>query len=314
MDIEKIRKLFLEHGFNVSVKNFCDINFRNDDFSGTYILYTSQEDPGLKYKGFVEDILLGLREKGATLIPDFKYFRAHHNKVFMEILRDASKLENIKNIKSYYFGTKDEFEYKKKEISLPAVIKNAEGATSSGVYLANAKNIDFIIKKVSFAGAFLPYLKNIVKKILKKPIYPVSLFRNKFIIQNYIEGLKGDFKILVYGEKYYVLERKNRKNDFRASGSGKFSLPEVANTELLNFAKNVFESFDVPFVSLDIAEKNGEFFLIEFQFVMFGTFTIEASSFHFKKVKEVWEKIDEKPDLEAVFCESVIKFIENYEQ
>jgi len=49
------------------------------------------------------------------------------------------------------------------------------------------------------------------------------LHRSKFIVQEFIPDLSNDWKVLVFWDKYYVLRRKNRPNDFRASGSGLFS-------------------------------------------------------------------------------------------
>ena len=42
-----------------------------------------------------------------------------------------------------------------------------------------------------------------------------SKYRKKFIVQNFIEDLSNDWKILVFGKKYYILCRETRKNDFR---------------------------------------------------------------------------------------------------
>jgi len=309
MDCQKISDLLRSAGFDVSIMNFCEIDFRKDDYSGTYILYTSQEDRDLKYKDFIEDILLGLKEKGAILIPEFKYFRSHHNKVFMEIVREISQLEEIKNIRSRFFGTFEEFEKFGKNISLPAVIKPASGAVSEGVSLINERNYKKIAKSVSFSFNLEYFIKNTVKKIINHHRLPKSLHRNKFITQNFVNGLSGDFKVLVYGEKYYVLERKNRKNDFRASGSGKLEFPLEVKKELLDFAERVYSKFYLPFISLDIAEKNGEFFLIEFQALMFGNYTLEKSEHYFAKEDGVWSKKQEGSVLEEEFCRSVVLYI-----
>lgn len=312
MDVEKVKSFLEEDGYTVEVRNFCDINFRKDDFEGVYVLYTSQEDPDLKYKSFIEDIILGLKEKGAILIPDFKYFRAHHNKVFMEILRDISTEESIKNISSQCFGTKEEFDKVKNNISWPKVLKSSEGSTSLGVSLVNEKNVDQKVKKTAFSFTFLPHIKDFIKKLIKRPRYPLSFYRNKFLVQNYVEGLSGDFKVLIYGDKYYILRRENRENDFRASGSGKFSWPESVSESLLNYAQKIYCSFNVPFISLDIGVKNKEYFLIEFQFVMFGTYTLEASDFFYTKHKDEWKKWNEISDLENVFAYSLKKHIEKH--
>ena len=93
---------------------------------------------------------------------------------------------------------------------------------------------------------------------------PRSKNRKKFIVQNFISGLDNDWKILIYGKYYYVMFRPNKKNDFRASGSGhdnyiygdKTPIPKG----LLTFAKSVYEYLNVPNISLDVAYNGEEFF------------------------------------------------------
>ena len=79
-----------------------------------------------------------------------------------------------------------------------------------------------------------------------------SYHRKKFIIQSFVPDLKDDWKVLVYNEKYYVLNRKIRKNDFRASGSNIFDFEKDPPEGLLEFSKNLYEEFDVPYASFDI--------------------------------------------------------------
>jgi len=69
--------------------------------------------------------------------------------------------------------------------------------------------------------------------------------------------------------------------------------------------------FNVPIISLDIGFDGKDFHLIEFQFLHFGTTTIEKAPFYFQKNKNIWEPIDGKSDLEKVYVDSVCDFIEN---
>lgn len=130
MDKIMLSKYFSELGYKVNYLNFSDINFGNETYKDKIFLYSSSEDINGYYKDYIEDLLLGLCLSGAILIPDFKYFRAHNNKVFMEILRDLSNLNDIKNIKSKYLGTLED------AISVIAnkddhfTIKTYSGATS----------------------------------------------------------------------------------------------------------------------------------------------------------------------------------------
>lgn len=310
MDKELLKSYFKEHGYNLEYMRVCDINFRDKDFRGKYLLINSSEDYNLYYKDFIEDLLLGLMYQGAILLPSFKFFRAHSNKVFMEILRDLSDIKSTKNISSSYYGTLEELT-ENNLVNGEYVIKPAIGAVSRGVSLAkDRKDIIKKVKKISRSRNIFLELWDLGRRIKHKGYMRESKHRKKFILQNFIEELKNDWKILIYGNKYYVLFRKNRDNDFRASGSGKFKFQNELPDGILNFAKNIFLDFDVPNLSIDVAFNGNEFFLIEFQALYFGTTTIEKSPFYFIEDNSKWVLKNEKSILEKEYVRSIIQYIE----
>ena len=151
-------------------------------------------------------------------------------------------------------------------------------------------------------------LKEYVKKALGK-YTPFSLHRNKFVIQNFIENLNGDFKVLIYGDKYYAISRANRKNDFRASGGGIIDFsPELPNG-IFDFAKKVFEALDTPYASLDIAYDGKRFYLIEFQCMHFGPLTVENSLRYYIFEDNKWKCVEAESIIEKVFVEAVFKYL-----
>ena len=314
-DIKLLKSSFEEFGLSVDIKHFFDITFRETDYNNTFVIYQSSEDRNLYYKSFIEDILLGLKLKGAVLIPKFEYFRAHHNKVFMEILRDISECNDIKKINSRYYGAYEEYLKDLSRYERGAyVLKLSDGAQSRNVRLLNNSNEKlYVPRKLTLTFNFYDYMVNKIKPLLKRK-YPNyrrrSDHRKKFIVQNFIKGLSGDYKILVFGEKYYVLSREVRKDDFRASGSGIFRFPKVAPEGLLNFAKILYNYFDSPFIALDIAQHEQSFYLLEFQFVSFGTYTLEKSKWYFREAQRGgWERFDETCVVEKEFAISVYDFI-----
>jgi len=220
MDVYRIKEELKSLGYIVEIKKFYEINFSNS-YENKIIIYQSTEDPGLKYKDYIEDILLGLKKVGAILIPGFDYFRAHHNKVFEEILRDVLKINEETNIYSKKYGTLEEFKEDIKNQEFPIIIKSSGGSRSRGVHKANnGKEAIKKIKRVSRTPT-LTNLRRAFKNIFEKGGYKtISNFRNKFIVQNYVPGLMGGYKILVYGDRYYVLERQNRKNRKEKSDFG----------------------------------------------------------------------------------------------
>jgi glutathione synthase/RimK-type ligase-like ATP-grasp enzyme len=329
-NLDRIKKLFNEFGFNVIYKKFTEVNFRSENYQNEFVLYQSSEDTLARYNSFIEDILFGINIQGGILIPKFEYFRAHDNKIFMEILRDLSLNKQIKNITSKYFGTYEEYFERMGELKINQsyVIKSAKGSGSLGVALINdEKSRIEIPKKLSASNDYIPFwhnlykltlqpfylpVKNIFVKRKKYDLLPISSFRNKFLIQNYITDIKNDYKILIFNDKYYVLFRNNRKGDFRASGSGNFIWIEEVSERLLDYAKEVFDSFKVPFASFDICYDENDCYLFEMQFIMFGSLTMEESKFYFKKTENGWTKDFEKPDIEKEAVISTVSYINKY--
>jgi glutathione synthase/RimK-type ligase-like ATP-grasp enzyme len=293
--------------------SFSQVDFRNlKNFQNKIILYSSSEDYNLLYKNYIEDIVYGLELEKLKVVPSYKYLKSHHNKVFMEILRDIFSYNSIKNIESKHFGTYEEITETIKSLNYPLILKSSFGSTSKGVTLIKNKS-DAInkIKKISSSFNFLNFFRDQIRFIKHKGYQRDSLNRNKFIVQNFIKGLDGDYKVLIFGDKYYVLKRGIKKNDYRASGSGIKSFSHSIPDGILDFSKSFFDILQSPFASLDICFDGNEFFLIEFQLLNFGTYTIEKSPFYFKKKSGKWKCFDKSSNLEEVFVESVNFYIKN---
>jgi glutathione synthase/RimK-type ligase-like ATP-grasp enzyme len=314
VDIDRLKSYFRNHNLELIVVPFSEIDFQNQNYNDQWVLYQSSEDPGLSYRSYIDDVVFGLYLQGAKLIPGFSRFKAHHNKHFMEILRDISIIPEIKNIHSERYGTYEDylkgFE-KVKEKTF--VLKLSSTSKSKGVFLLkNLKDKLNLPKKISRTFS-LKNLQYFIEKIKtgNNPLY-ISNNRNKFILQPFINGLNGDYRIVIYNDKYYVLYRKNRINDFRASGSMRFDYDIVLPEGLLDFSKKIFDGFDVPYIALDIGVKDKEFFVFEFQFLSFGQYTLEKSKFFYQLEEGGWEKINEEPDLEREITTSVTNYINKH--
>lgn len=313
-DLSKLKESLIELGYECQILSFKEvIGFTK--IKDSIFIYQSSEDRELFYKGYIQDILLYIKSKGGVVIPDFDCFNAHHNKLYQELILKSEKFEKVKVLKSNLFGTFEELQATSKgTFSYPCVVKGASGSTSKSVYLAsNHKELLERASLVSKTFNIYDFIRFSIKKLIKKGYIPESLHRKKFIIQEFIPGLEGDFKVLVFGNKYYVLQRFNRKNDFRASGSGKFKYPDFTPSNILDAAKEVFERFESPCISLDLALDNSSnnVFIIELQFLMFGTITLEKSTGYYfydtDSLQWVWK--EEKPELEKTYAIALNKFL-----
>lgn len=312
MNVSSIVGYFTSAGFDVQVLKFTDVDF-SKNWQGVPVLYTSSEDIGLLYKGFIEDVVLGLDAAGALLLPNYRYLRSHHNKLMMELLRYQLFPEEAKRLQTSFFGTFEELKSAENSRKWPKVLKAAYGAGSKQVVMAKGREeLLSLAKKISRSWSFGDVLRELRSRLIWRGYAPRSLNRTKFIVQNLVENLDGDFKVLRFGKRFYVLSRKNRKNDFRASGSGNFSreIPSSVNlTELLNYSKWASDIIGSPVCSLDVAFDGNDFHLIEFQCLNFGTLTAEFSDYCHVFSEGTWSKALGKCDLELVFCDSVMLYL-----
>lgn len=311
MDKPLLKKEFEKYNCSILFINYTDIDFRNRSFfENKVFLYTSSEDKNLFYKSYIEDIVLGLELCGAEVIPSYKYLRAHHNKTFMEIFRDISKFSGIKNIQSKHFGTFEEFRKIAFKLRYPLVLKSAFGATSKAVTLI--KNESEAFKKVKYFSKSknLWYdFKDCVRSLKHKGYIKESRYRRKFLVQNFLPDMDRDYKILVFDYKFYVLERRAKKNDFRASGSGIINYTKNLPEGMLDFADKFFKYVDLPFLAMDIGNNGKAFILIEFQALYFGTHAIDTAPYYFQKKDKKWICVEEKSTLEKEIATSVVSYL-----
>lgn len=308
MDVDRLRAEFARLGFDLDARPFSSVDLRKWDVRDCPVVYQSSEDKGLLYKSYIEDILLGLQLRGAFLVPSFYHFRAHHNKVFWELLRDATSCEEIKSIESRCYGVLEEM--LPDSLTYPVVMKVSSEAGGRGVWLAhNAAQAERIAKQLTLSASWRERLNEWRNRKQILGYVRRSQHRRKFVTQNFISGLTHDFKVLAYGEKYYVVRRENRPNDFRASGSGRLSWPEELPTGLLDFSRKVFAAFDVPAMSLDVAYDGQRFHLLEGQFVSFGPKAMEDSEYFFVANESGWHKVTQKSLPEEEFAECIALFL-----
>lgn len=307
MDIGALREAFKDAGVATRLIGYQDVTF-DEDWHGVNVLYQSAEDPGLQYRSYIEDVILGLRLAGARVIPRFELLRAHHNKVFLEILRKAGKGKFANTLRSQVFGTYEDFA--KAPISYPCVLKTAYGAGSKGVRLArNEAQGKRFARSMSLSGQAVRGAIELFLRLSKRGYVPYSLNRKKFIVQEFVPNLQCDYKLLVFYDRVFILRRGVRPGDFRASGSGRFSWPSDPPPELLDMARELRREFDAPTVSCDIAEGPDSWHLLEAQFVTYGPLTLEKSQWHWRWTGAGWEKLEGAVQYERVFAESVVQYL-----
>lgn len=312
-DKELLSKYFAENNYEVEYIPLSKAK-EIDNVIDIPVLYTSSEDIGYHYKDFIEDIIYYLELKGANVIPRHKFLRANNNKVFMELLRNTIDENSDSKLKSWVFGTYEDLLEIIDDITYPIVVKTPRGAMSRGVSLAkNKEELISNVKSISRSKHLVQDIKDNLRPYKHKGYKVNSLYREKFITQEFIPSLKSDYKILIFGEKYYIFERPVRKNDFRASGSGNTNYIYGSKVELpkgiFDYALKVFNQANVPQLSIDVAYDGTRFYLIEFQALFFGTVGHVKSDGFYSLINRRWEFIPKKLDLEQVYAESIDYYI-----
>ncbi len=311
LNIDLLKQFFSELNYELVVRHFWEIDFRNGDYRGVPFLYHSPEDPGLLYKDYIEDVLLGLMLRGAKLVPDFAKFRAHDNKVFMEILRDCTISDEVRSLRARTFGSYEDFLHANIAGAEALVMKPSEGTRSAGVRVREGRRRQLAyVRRISRSPTLLNAKLWWRSMAAGGSYVRMSTNRRKFIVQELVPKLPGDFKITVCGKKYYVVQRRNRPDDFRASGSGLLSFPDAVPSVVLDFAEKAFNAFDVPFAAFDIAFNGDRCFLFEFQFVSLSQFGVEKAPHYFRRDNGNWTLVKESSIGERNLAECVAEYLE----
>lgn len=298
LNIIKIIKLINHKVKIISFNDLDGLRLSIDDI----LIYTSSDNPTIRH--YIKNRLFFIKDE-CRLIPSYELLMAHEDKGFQEILKNKKKLGNLKG--NYIFDIENEL------LGLPKVLKTTEGAGSSGVFLIKDKNDLKKIKRDFYSQPLKRKVIKIQRKIkLTKKQYEIYNYRykkfNLFIEQEFISNLQHDFKVLVFGDRYFVLKRSVRKNDFRASGSGDFEFIDPPH-EVLSFAKNITSILDNPYLSLDIAQSEYGCHLIEFQATNFGPYTLLNAPKRYTFNGNSWLAEENCKDLEANYAYALNHYI-----
>jgi len=310
LDVAKLRGLLKEAGITTEVHRFEDVAAGGVELSGRIIHYTSTQDAG--YRPFVDDILFHL-DRENQLLPRYEIFRAHENKGFQELLRRRLELPALP---AAYFGNEKGLDGFAEDFTYPVVFKAASGFQSTGVRLVkSATELRAVVHRHNRPADLIRYrLKETLKKTVLRDRYHPEMYRDcvhtgPYVLQDFVPGAAGDWKVLAYGDHLFVLRRMVRKGDFRASGSGRFGY-EVPPDTVLDCAAAVLAKLDVPMASLDILELDGQCHLIEFQGIHFGTLTVDNAPWRFERRGGAWARIEQKADLETEHAHALRLYLE----
>ncbi len=280
MNTDLIRKILEEKGFEIEKYSIHELVNGEHEIRNSIIFYSFSQKENVR--GFLKDLIYTLKSLGNIVIPEYDFLLCHENKGYQEIFK---KRLGIKSLHAFYFSSLRELsEYK---LTFPSVLKRVDGSNGKGVFLVNSfeelqtklkefQKVDFLTKLDLLRRKYIRKEKSYAEYpgyTNKKDLAEYTDYVTKednFVLQQFIPNLKFDYRVLVISDRFYVTRRHNRDNDFRASGAKKFDFDFTPSAGLLNFAKEIYGKFDSPYLSIDICEADGKFYLIEYQALHFG--------------------------------------------
>lgn len=301
LDVKKISTHLTHLAENILFRDI--ITIRKEKLTkNDIVIYCSSDEKNMRE--YIKDCMYFIDNK-AVLVPSYAALLAHENKGFQQLYRNEHSFGNLDGD----YGFDLDLMYKKD----PFVLKTVSGAGSSGVFLIkDYKSFIKIRRKLTGLSILRKLVKLFRRLMLTKKEYELYHYRHKghaqTVTQNFIQGLTHDYKVLIFSDKYYVLKRNVRKNDFRASGSGNFEF-EKAPLEVLDFAHEIYSTLNEPYASLDIAITDEKAFLIEFQILNFGPLTLTKSKGFYRKNNIEWEYTEAISDIEDCFGEALSEYI-----
>lgn len=313
LDVNILTQEFAKYGYEAAI---CDLEtLANDGIEvESYYLLGSHQNPDIK--AYYDDVVSCLFAESNICIPAMPYILAHENKGMQALLNQKLNLGMPKQIYRLV-NAEDKF------VNKGLVHKLVSGSGSSGVFFPNDQG-EFLgkVRAGVMASSTFPELMLMLKFWVKKLInnydeQAYSYYRKyiRIVMQEKLDSVGYDYKVLVFGKQCFVLKRNVRPNDFRSSGSGLFEFVEVSPS-LLDFALAFKEKLAVPYVSLDImdiSEQSGEYACIEFQCAHFGPYTKYNAPFGYQW-NNGWEKIANTKSMEELMVDSTVMHIQQLEQ
>ena len=248
-------------------------------------------------------LLFALEQSGKVVFPAFEEGWHYDDKIGQKYLLEAIEAPFIS---TYIFY--DEISAKKwvNSTSFPKVFKLKGGAGSSNVSLVRSKNEANRLINIAFSKGFKSLKKSyfLKEKIRKYKLNQVSLknllksylrfiipLDKKFIshkekgyiyFQEFVENNDCDYRIVVIDQnKAFGIKRYNRKNDFRASGSGHIEYLDNNNIPIscLKVAFDTAKKLKMNSIAYDfVYNSKGDPLIIEITFA-FGAKVSKAKGY-----------------------------------
>lgn len=102
-------------------------------------------------------------------------------------------------------------------------------------------------------------LRNWLRRRLgRAPLAPRVLQRDFMLVQEFVRGNDFDLRVTIIGDRAFVAHRRNRPNDFRASGSGNTDLePSILDADAIRLVFRAAQTLRMPSMCADVLRSAG---------------------------------------------------------
>jgi hypothetical protein len=277
----------ISYGFTQRWIEYCEINkipFKKVNCYDTDIINQLKDCSALLWHWNYDDykdrliapsLILSVEKMGLLTLPNSDSCWHFDNKLAQKYLLESN---NIPLIKTWAFYDKISALSWLKSAEYPLVFKLKTGAGSQNVKLINnyykarkyvkksfgrgfrVKNNSNIIKDrfvLLFRKKTYEAFKNLIKSVFRllKPKYDVKILprdRGYIYFQEFLPDNKFDTRLIIIGDRCFGVRRYNRKNDFRASGSGLLEYdPSLFDLKAIKEAFDICEKLNSKTLAID---------------------------------------------------------------
>ncbi len=166
----------------------------------------------------------------------------------------------------------------------PIISKSSGGAASRNVRM---------LKNFKQARSELNWIfsKTLVSRLVDKILGQINLARNRYdgqkkyvYYQEMIEGNAWDYRITTIGDNIaFSFIRKNRENDFRASGSGLIEYDIDHNHEVIKYCLDISRKMEFDTMCYDVLFRDDKFYIVEFSYTFSDTAIYNCPGYFLRK-------------------------------
>ncbi|RZK48109.1 MAG: hypothetical protein EOO99_11430 [Pedobacter sp.] len=239
---------------------------------------------------FAKQLLYSIQQSGKFVFPTFNDSWHFDDKLGQKYLLESIQAPMVPTY--VFYDRKQSLEWAQ-VVNYPKVFKLRGGAGSSNVKLIKSiKECEKIISKAFSTGIpqfdkwnnlreqflrfkngkgnYLNIFKGLYRLFIPTKLEKASTRQINYVyFQEFIPGNDGDIRVIIIGDKAFIIERKNRENDFRASGSGIISYPDnnSANKACIELAFSTTEKLKGECIAFDfILRSDGSPLIVELSY------------------------------------------------